>query len=98
MHSARLTPEQQRTFEWAQLRGFTYGNLMRVLTRPEAVDPVLCGLGVKGEYGWDGWAGTYFMADPANRLIIIYLISRIDLDPHPMRAQLKRVIYDNLVK
>lgn len=97
MHSARLTPAQQRTFDWAQLRGFTYGNLLRVLTRPGEVDEVLCGMGVEGEYGWDGWAGTYFMADPANRLIILYLISRIDLDPHPVRAQIKRAIYDALV-
>ncbi len=97
MHSARLTPAQQRTFDWAQLRGFTYGNLLRVLTRPDDVDPVLCGVGAPGEFGWDGWAGTYFMADPTNNLIVLYLISRIDIDPHPVRAQIKRVIYDCLV-
>ena len=97
MHSDRLTAQQKPFYNWDALRGFTYGNLMRLLDDAQNIDPQLCGVGHVGEYGWDGWAGTYFMADPANRMIVLYYISRIDRDSHPMRAQIKRAIYDELV-
>ena len=97
MHSDRLTAQQKPFYNWDQLRGFTYGNLMRLLDDAGNIDPQLCGAGRVGEYGWDGWAGTYYMADPANRMIVLYYISRIDRDSHPMRAQIKRAIYDELV-
>ena len=97
MHSDRLTAQQKPFYNWDALRGFTYGNLMRLLDDAQNIDPQLCGVGHVGEYGWDGWAGTYFMADPENRMIVLYYISRIDRDSHPMRAQIKRAIYDELV-
>lgn len=93
MHSDRLSDAQRPSFDWEALRGFSYGNLMRVLKNPDALDPVLGGAGREGEFGWDGWAGTYFMADPASDMIVLYFISRIDFDPSPMRAQLKRILY-----
>lgn len=93
MHSDRLSDAQRPSFDWEALRGFSYGNLMRVLKNPDALDPVLGSAGRKGEFGWDGWAGTYFMADPASDMIVLYFISRIDFDPSPMRAQLKRILY-----
>ncbi|MGN1069794.1 MAG: serine hydrolase domain-containing protein [Candidatus Fimadaptatus sp.] len=97
MHSDRLTAQQKPFYNWEALRGFTYGNLMRLLDDAGNIDPQLCGVGHVGEFGWDGWAGTYFMADPENRMIVLYYISRIDRDSHPMRAQIKRAIYDELV-
>ena len=67
--------------------------LVSIQIDPDALDPVLGGAGREGEFGWDGWAGTYFMADPASDMIVLYFISRIDFDPSPMRAQLKRILY-----
>ena len=97
MHSDRLTAQQKPFYNWDALRGFTYGNLMRLLDDAQNIDPQLCGTGRVGEFGWDGWAGTYFMADPESRMIVLYYISRIDRDSHAMRALIKRAIYDELV-
>lgn len=51
---------------WDNLPGYGYGKLMRV-----CVDPGRSyGLSRLGEYGWDGWLGTYFANFPAEHLTI----------------------------
>lgn len=96
MHSDRLSARQKEYFAWDELRGYSYSNLMRQLINPDMLNVDLCGPGHVGEFGWDGWAGTYFMADPASNMIVLYFISRIELDPHRTRARIKRAIFDEL--
>ena len=47
---------------WDSLTGYGYGKLMRICTDPGKTQ----GLSEKGEYGWDGWLGTYFANFPAS--------------------------------
>ena len=67
-----LSSQQMSTCCWDSMTGYNYGNLMRVLENPEAA-------GVngpaKGEFGWDGWAGTYFCVDPINKVTFLYFIN-----------------------
>ncbi len=45
---------------WDTLGGYNYSCLMRVCDRPGACSV----FARKGEYGWDGWLGTYFINLP----------------------------------
>ncbi len=56
--------------QWDSLRGYEYGSLVRVLT-----DRAHAGtIANTGEFGWDGWTGTYFCVDPKEELSIFFWI------------------------
>ena len=63
MTGPQLRPEIQREL-WDNLAGYNYGHLMRICDRPGQ----LPFFGEKGEYGWDGWLGTYFVNLPASEI------------------------------
>ena len=66
MTAPRLNGEQRRDI-WDALTGYNYGCLVRVCDRPDS-----CILfGSKGEYGWDGWLGTYFANLPEERITFL---------------------------
>ena len=62
-----MTQAQIDSTGWDNLTGFAYGRLMRVCTEPGKAS-VIC---EKGEYGWDGWLGTYFANLPASDMTIL---------------------------
>ena len=72
MTQNRLTPAQLIDFNWDALRGYGYGCLMRVLMDQTA----LRANASPGEYGWDGWTGTYVSMSPADDLAVLYFIQR----------------------
>ncbi len=66
MTSPRLSPEIRR-YLWDSLGGYNYGCLVRVCDRPGS-----CSVFTEaGEYGWDGWLGTYFANLPEQRLTFL---------------------------
>lgn len=67
-----LTPKQLEMYDWDALKGYGYGNLMRVMMDV----PASQSLGSEGEYGWDGWLGSYVAIDPKENLAIIYVIQK----------------------
>lgn len=76
MTTHHLTPAQQPGLEktWPNLAGYSYGNLMRVLVDPgEAVYEAF-----DGEYGWDGWLGTYFFNAPKEKLCMLLMYQLSD--------------------
>ncbi len=88
----QLTPEQAVTFDWDSITGYSYGNLMRSL-----VDPVKAASnGTIGEYGWDGWTGNYFMIDPKEKLVLIYMIQRCSGTNPTMFRKLRAITYGAL--
>ena len=89
LRSGRLTPRQQETFDWPRLRGYTYGNLMRVLESPQE-QCVVC---QKGEYGWDGWAGTYMEIHPEEKVCALIMTAQIDRENDCARRMLRNGIY-----
>ena len=50
-----------------RLSGYNYSFFNRVLEEEGRA----MSLGTAGEYGWDGWLGTYYMNDPKNRLTLL---------------------------
>lgn len=90
MTTAHVTPKQQRGVDtWESLAGYTYGNLMRILERPE----LAAGMGSKGEYGWDGWLGTYMVNDPANELTFLMMQQRADSGTTAYTRKMRNVLF-----
>lgn len=69
MRTNHLSPEQTACFSKDEhFRGYGYGYGVRT-----NLTPYLAGnLSPVGEFGWDGAKGSYFSADPENRVAIFY--------------------------
>ena len=90
MTTAHVTPAQQRGVEtWESLAGYTYGNLMRIMTDPGAG----AGMGSMGEYGWDGWLGTYMMNDPIHDLTLLIMHQITDSGTTPYTRRIRNVMF-----
>ena len=87
-----LTPEQLKMYDWDSLYGYGYGNLMRQMTDV----PASGGLGSVGEFGWDGWLGSYVAMDPAEELTIIYVIQKCGGNGYRDVQMLRNIIYSAL--
>ena len=92
LRSNQLNEQQRRSMEWSQLAGYGYGNLMRVLLDKTEAATML----PEGEYGWDGWAGTYFAIEPKEKVIILLMTGMMDHEPDRDRRILKNLVYGNL--
>lgn len=93
MTTAHVTPAQQRGVDtWESLAGHTYGNLMRILVDPGAA----VGVGSKGEYGWDGWLGTYMMNDPAHSLTLLIMHQKVDSGTTAYTRKIRNVLFSAL--
>lgn len=80
------------SYDWDSQYGYSYGNLMRIM-----VDTIKAASnGSIGEFGWDGYTGTYFFADPKEKLILIYMIQRCG-GPNPsFTRKLRSIVYSAL--
>ena len=90
MTTGCLSHGQQLAFdEWHGLEGYSYGRLNRVLWEPgEAMT-----IGHKGEYGWDGWLGTYFNNDPQMHRTILLFLNQKDYGTGRMTRQIRNIIH-----
>lgn len=73
MTQAQLLPAPQADM-WDSLNGYGYGKLMRVCQQPGQYD----GLARLGEYGWDGWLGSYFANFPTEKMTILSMQNTTD--------------------
>lgn len=89
MTTHRLTPQQQAGMDnWVEMNGFSYGNLMRVMT-----DPWKAGFAAApGEYGWDGWLGCYFTNIPDTEMTILMMMQKKDAGTFELTRRLRNVI------
>ncbi|MCH5267306.1 MAG: beta-lactamase family protein [Lachnospiraceae bacterium] len=72
MTQNHLHGKQFEGYNWDALKGYGYGNLMRCMINTELSESI----GSNGEYGWDGWLGSYVSMDPQEELGIIYVINK----------------------
>ena len=78
--------------DWDSLRGYDYGCLVRVLT-----DKTTAGtLANLGEFGWDGWTGTYFCVDPIEKLVIFFWVQLACAGTTPEAKLMRNIVYGNL--
>ena len=89
MTHAKLLPWQEESLwrSWESMAGYTYGNLCRILTEPGMA--LLHGW--KGEYGWDGWLGTYFCNCREKDTTILMFTQRIDAGTLPITRKLRNM-------
>ncbi|MBR2087684.1 MAG: beta-lactamase family protein [Oscillospiraceae bacterium] len=82
----------RRDQDWDSLRGYAYGALVRVLENRAAFGT----LADPGEFGWDGWTGTYFCSDPCEHLSILFFI-QVSCAGTSLPAKLMRnIVYSHL--
>ena len=75
-------------WHWDGLEGYSYGKLMRVCEAPGES----CGLARKGEYGWDGWLGTYFANFPDLKLTLLLNMNVFDTGTGPLTRRVRNVV------
>lgn len=94
LSKADLMSWQQESMNraWESLNGYTYGNFLRILKNPEKANM----LGTKGEYGWDGWLGFYFINSPADNLTMLLSCQKKDAGTMPLTRKLKNIIWSEL--
>lgn len=90
--SNQLNEKQLKTQDWESLRGYGYGNFMRVLlNKAQAATNAS-----EGEYGWDGWTGNYITIDSVENMIFMYFIQRADTGTSLFTRKLRAVVYSAL--
>lgn len=87
-----LNEQQLKWLDWEQLQGYGYGNLMRVMLDVGEAKQ----LGSEGEYGWDGWLGSYVCMDPKEDLAIIYVIQKCGGNGHRDVQVIRNIVYSAL--
>ncbi len=92
----KLQPWQQDYFArtWEGLDGYSYANLMRVMTEPG----LACLRVSEGEYGWDGWLGNYFANSPKDGITMLATCQKRDAGTTSMVRKLKNVVWNSLVR
>ena len=91
MTQGQMSPDTQADV-WDSLDGFTYGKLMRVCVEPGRV----CGLARAGEYGWDGWLGSYFANFPNEQLTILSMQNTTDTGTSTVVRKVRSLILSEL--
>ena len=92
MTSSQLR-ENVRQQMWDSLGGYNYSCLMRVCDQPGA-----CPLyAEKGEYGWDGWLGTYFINLPREGITFLLYQNVTDTGTAPVTRKCRNLLAGEIV-
>lgn len=92
LRTPQLTKKQQEFLNWDSCLGYSYGNLMRILTNPGECST----LSSLGEFGWDGWLGCYITIAPKDDIIIIMMMQRTGAGTSPYARRVRNVVYSEL--
>lgn len=92
MTQNQLNEKQIQSMGWESLRGYGYGNLMRVLIN-QAESQTNASL---GEFGWDGWTGNYITISPQDNMIFMYFIQRCDTGTSALTRKLRSIVYSSI--
>ena len=87
MTRSQLMPAQLNDM-WDSLWGFGYGKLQRVMLDPGQ----FAGFAREGEYGWDGWLGTYFANFPKERITLLLMQNTTDTGTACVTRKVRNVI------
>ena len=90
-----LTDSQKNQLkaDWDWMGGYTYGNFMRVC-EDESRTMLFSD---KGEYGWDGWMGTFFSNEPQSKITFLLGMQQLGIGKGgTLTRKLKNVVMSNL--
>ena len=88
----QLNDGQMKWVDFDSIEGYGYGNFMRVMLNPE----LAASNGSVGEYGWDGLPGTYFMIDPKEELMLVYMQQIQQGADLRLRRKMRQIVYGAL--
>lgn len=88
----QLNDLQMKCVDFDSIDGYGYGNFMRIMLHPE----MAASNGTAGEYGWDGLPGTYFMIDPEEELVLIYMQQIEQGADLRLRRKMRQIVYGAL--
>ena len=88
-----LNAKQREGLVFHTMNGYGYGGLMRVMEEPGLGNS----LGVVGEYGWDGWSGTYMTVCPQEEMILLVLQQRADAVMPPLTRKIRNIVYAGIL-
>ena len=91
MTAPQLTENIQRQM-WDSLGGYNYSCLMRVCDQPGAC-PLFA---EKGEYGWDGWLGTYFINLPREKVTFLICQNTTDTGTAAVTRRCRNILAGEL--
>ena len=77
---------------FASLLGHGYGGLMRVALEP----PKCYTLASKGEFGWDGYAGTYMTVCPHEDMIFLCFQQLTESGTSPLTRKLRNLVFSRI--
>lgn len=78
---------------WGWMTGYTYGNLMRVCD-DESLTSLMSS---KGEYGWDGWLGTFFSNEPSHSITLLFGTQQVGVgQAGTLVRQIKNIVMSEL--
>ena len=83
----QLTGEVRRDM-WDGLRGYSYGKLCRVCVDPGQT----AGFAMQGEYGWDGWLGSYYANFPNEGMTILSMQNTTNAGTTPMVRKVRNAV------
>lgn len=85
--------EMQKTSKYLiNMDGYEYGNLLRIMTDLAKANSN----GSLGEFGWDGLPGNYFMVDPEEDLILVFLQHVAEGPDWILRNKYRQIVYSSL--
>lgn len=86
-----LKPQLKAGWDW--LGGYTYGNFMRVC-EDESKTTLFVD---KGEYGWDGWMGTFFSNEPQKGITFLLGVQQLGIGKAgSLTRKLKNIVMSKL--
>lgn len=93
MRMNMLSEEQKKyAHEWDSIKGYGYGSFMRILE-----DKTVLGIcSSEGEFGWDGWTGNYFSADPKENVVFLYFIQVTGAGTTDTLYRIKNIFYSDI--
>ncbi len=78
---------------WDWMSGYTYGNFCRIC-RNESETSLFSS---KGEYGWDGWLGTFFSNEPKHGITLLMGVQQVGVGKAgTLVRKLKNVVMSEL--
>lgn len=89
MTQNHMTNEQYWSMQYGSTKGCGYGSFMRVVVDTAAATTN----GDAGEFGWDGWTGTYFSVNPKRNMIILYFIQKCGTGMDDITKRLRQIAY-----
>lgn len=89
MRTGQLPDAAKADLNWDSLLGTDYGFLVRVLENQAAQGTNA----TVGEFGWDGWMGTYFTVDPVNKATMLFFVQKAGAGFTGDTRRLRNIVY-----